>query len=186
MIRIGYTSSRMARPNQRFAVFPVSAVDGSARRKGRKENLGAKQMKEELIAPCGANCLICMAFLRTKNHCLGCRNDDTNKAKSCVECKIKNCESMKEQGTHYCFQCTNYPCKKIKHLDTRYRKNYSYSMIDSMQYLKDHGMELHLKTETAKWICVDCGGVICVHRGFCINCGKIYYPNIGNHRSPIK
>jgi hypothetical protein len=157
-----------------------------ALRKEKRENMKTNQMKKELIAPCGANCMICMAYLRTKNHCNGCRNDDTNKAKSCIECKIKTCEHMNEQGIEFCFQCTNYPCKKIKHIDNRYRKNYSYSMIDSLHYLKVHGMKLHLKNETTKWICIDCGGVICVHRGFCIKCGKIYYPNIGNYRSLIK
>ncbi len=157
-----------------------------AQRKGKRYNMKPIQMNKELIAPCGANCMICMAYLRTKNQCLGCRNDNTNKAKSCIECKIKNCDLMKDLGIYYCFQCTNYPCKKIKHLDNRYRKNYSYSMIESMQYLKEHGMTLHLKNETTKWICADCGGVICVHRGYCIDCGKIYYQNIGNYRSPIK
>jgi len=144
------------------------------------------EMIAELIAPCGANCIICMAYLRKKNHCPGCRFDDQNKAKSCVQCRIKNCLELNRNKLKFCYECTNYPCEKIKHLDKRYRINYSYSMIESLEYLKEYGIKQHIKNEKRKWICKECGGVICVHRGFCIECGKIWYQNIGNNRSKIK
>jgi hypothetical protein len=143
------------------------------------------EMIEMQIAPCGANCTICMAFLRSKNNCPGCRFENKNKAKSCIQCKIKNCEEYDKSIT-YCFECSKYPCEKIIHLDKRYRKNYSYSMIDSLNDLKENGIKQHLQHETEKWICKKCRGVICVHRGFCIECGKIWYNNIGNYRSKIK
>ena len=34
----------------------------------------------DLIAPCGMNCNICMAYLREKNKCPGCREIDINKS----------------------------------------------------------------------------------------------------------
>jgi len=144
------------------------------------------EMVEEQIAPCGANCLLCMAYLRTRNHCPGCRFDDTNKAKSCIQCRIKNCTELKDNNLHYCSECNKFPCEKIKHLEKRYRKNYSYSMIESLNYLMANGIANHLKNEKEKWNCKKCGGVICVHRGFCIEFGEIWYPNIGNNRSKIK
>jgi hypothetical protein len=144
------------------------------------------EMIEDQIAPCGANCIICMAYLRTKNNCPGCRFEDTHKAKSCIQCKIKNCPEYKENKIEYCFECSKYPCEKINHLDKRYRKNYSYSMIELLNFLKANGITKLLKNEKEKWICKKCRGVICVHRGFCIECGEIYYSNIGNTRSKIK
>lgn len=35
--------------------------------------------RKTLIAPCGINCGICLAFLRDKNTCMGCREFDVNK-----------------------------------------------------------------------------------------------------------
>lgn len=137
-----------------------------------------KEIKEEQIAPCGANCMICMAFLRTKKHCPGCRFEDTNKAKSCVLCKIKNCPELNGNSLKYCFQCSKYPCEKIYHIDKRYRKNYSYNMIESLNDINKYGIKSFLKNEKTKWICKKCGGVICVHRGFCTECGEIYYENM--------
>ena len=52
--------------------------------------------KFSLIAPCGMNCGICMAYLREKNKCPGCRGDDTNKPVTRVGCKIKNCEAIQK------------------------------------------------------------------------------------------
>ena len=48
-------------------------------------------MKKNLIAPCGMNCGICMAFLRPTNKCPGCRSDDTDKPITRIGCKIKTC-----------------------------------------------------------------------------------------------
>ena len=145
-----------------------------------------QKMIEDQIAPCGANCILCMAYLRTKNHCPGCRFDDKNKAKSCIQCKIKNCQRLKDSNLNYCYECIDYPCDRIKHLDKRYRKNYSYSMIDSLNDIKINGVINHIKNEEEKWICKKCGGVVCVHRGYCVECGEIVYYSIGNYRSKIK
>ena len=35
--------------------------------------------KEDQIAPCGANCMICMGFLKSKKNCPGCRKGNKNK-----------------------------------------------------------------------------------------------------------
>jgi hypothetical protein len=143
-------------------------------------------MKEEQIAPCGANCMICMAFLRRKNHCPGCRFEDTHKSKSCIQCKIKNCADLNGKELKYCFECNKYPCEKIKHLDKRYRSNYSYSMIESLNLIRDQGIGEFLNHETGNWLCKECGGVICVHRGYCVDCGMVWHNNIGNKRANIK
>ena len=52
----------------------------------------------ELIAPCGMNCGICMAYLREKNKCPGCRVIDINKSISVQKCKIKNCYELNKKN----------------------------------------------------------------------------------------
>ncbi len=60
-------------------------------------------IKSSLIAPCGMNCGICMAYLRVKNKCPGCRGTDINKSVAVVKCKIKNCNELKKNNLKYCF-----------------------------------------------------------------------------------
>jgi len=74
-----------------------------------------------LIAPCGMNCGICMAYLREKNRCPGCRGDDASKMPSCLRCSIKNCETVKTTGSGFCYECPTGPCRRLKQLDKRYR-----------------------------------------------------------------
>jgi hypothetical protein len=128
-------------------------------------------MKEELIAPCGMNCGICMAYLREKRSCPGCRGDDTNKSASCLKCIIKNCEVIRANKSGFCFACAEYPCRRLKQLDKRYRTKYSMSMIENLEGIKWIGLTTFVEIEKARWRCSKCGGVICVHRGNCSRCG---------------
>lgn len=127
--------------------------------------------KFSLIAPCGMNCGICMAYVRARNKCPGCREADTKKPITRIRCKIKNCGIFQKDGVKFCFECRNYPCNNLKHLDNRYRTKYDMSMIDNLEYIKDHGMRKFLKNEDVRWTCPHCGGKICVHRGTCVECG---------------
>ena len=125
-----------------------------------------------LIAPCGMNCAICMAYLREKNKCAGCRGTDINKPVTRRECKIKNCVTFTEGKSKYCFQCKKFPCDKLEHLDKRYRTNYDMSMIENLENIKKWGIRRFVKTEKERWACTKCGGTICIHKGICYRCGK--------------
>jgi hypothetical protein len=129
-------------------------------------------MKEELIAPCGMNCGICMAYLREKRRCSGCRIDNTNKFVTRVKCIIKNCEVIKTNKSGFCFECADYPCKRLRQLDKRYRTKYSMSMLDNLESIKDIGLVAFVDKEKERWRCLKCGGTICVHRGYCYSCGE--------------
>jgi hypothetical protein len=128
--------------------------------------------KFSLVAPCGINCGICMAFLREKNRCSGCRRADTNKPVTRVRCKIKKCANFRNGKTKFCFECGNFPCVNLKHIDKRYRTKYNMSMIENLLDIKDFGIRKFLKNEDIRWTCSQCGGTICVHKGYCIDCGK--------------
>jgi hypothetical protein len=127
----------------------------------------------QLIAPCGMNCGICLAYLREKRKCPGCRVEDTNKAPTVVRCIIKNCEMIKRSQSGFCFECEIYPCKRLKQLDKRYRTKYSMSMIENLESIKGIGSSTFIENEHERWHCTKCGGVICVHRGYCLHCGPI-------------
>jgi hypothetical protein len=129
------------------------------------------QKYQGLIAPCGMNCGLCIAYLREKRPCGGCfKSDDENKPKVCRSCKIVNCFLLAETKSEFCYDCEKYPCARLKNLDKRYRKNYGMSMIENLTYIKKHGLDKFLKKEENKWKCGVCGAGLSVHRSFCLNC----------------
>lgn len=123
--------------------------------------------KTVMIAPCGINCGVCMAHLREKNHCPGCNIKDNSKPKHCNKCQIKYCSNLKGK---YCYQCDNYPCQRIKHLDKRYTLRYKTSIIGNLNNIREKGIKAFVKEEAIKWECPKCGGIICIHNGACFMC----------------
>ncbi len=45
-------------------------------------------------------------------------------------------------------------------------------MIENLEAIRQHGIRKFIKSEKERWTCSKCGGVICVHRGFCWTCGE--------------
>ena len=124
------------------------------------------------IAPCGMNCGICSAYLRDKRKCLGCNGSDEGKPISCTKCIIKNCETIKRNESKLCYECSTFPCARLRQLDKRYRTVYGMSMIENLNQIKELGMNAFLANEKEKWTCRSCGAVICVHKKNCINCNE--------------
>ena len=132
-------------------------------------------MEEKLIAPCGMNCAVCVSYLAMKNdlksqgfaksYCAGCRP----RGKNCAFLK-KQCHLLGEGLVQYCFECGDYPCRRLKALDQRYRAKYHLSMLDNLEQIKGEGIEPFLAHEEAKWRCPTCGQAICCHIGLCLNC----------------
>ena len=125
----------------------------------------------QLIAPCGMNCGVCLAYLREKRKCPGCHGEDANKPVTRKKCVIKTCEMIERSKSKFCFECENYPCKRLKHLDKRYRTKYNMSMIENLENIKKIGLSAFVENEKERWHCTTCGGVICVHRRYCLSCG---------------
>jgi ribosomal protein L40E len=125
-----------------------------------------------LIAPCGMNCGICMAYLRDKNICSSCWSTSGYKSDSCKKCSIKNCELLAKTDSKFCYECSKFPCARLKQLDKRYRLKYKMSMIENLHYIEESGVENFVQKESIRWKCETCGGPICVHRGFCLKCNN--------------
>ncbi len=122
------------------------------------------------FAPCGMNCFICYKHLSHKNSCPGCREDAPSKQGHCRDCKIKEC--AKSKNLEYCFQCSDFPCKRVKNLDKTYRTRYLVSLTENSLYIKENTLKSFFEIEAVKWRCSICGGVISVHDGVCSECGK--------------
>jgi hypothetical protein len=131
-----------------------------------------------LIAPCGINCRLCRAYIRDKNACPGCRGEDTFKSKSCVMCKIRNCEKLVTGGMKYCFDCDEFPCGRLTHLDKRYRARYGTSPIDNLTSIREIGIRNFVENENKKWICPECGAMLCMHQPQCLSCGYMWLKKI--------
>ena len=129
-------------------------------------------MNSSLLAPCGINCRVCIAFLRKKNKCPGCRTNTVDKPITRSQCKIKNCDELLNNNLKFCYECKKFPCQQIKHMDKRYRKRYNMSTIENLRTMKNMGIREFVKNEKIRWTCSQCGGTICVHRGYCYSCGK--------------
>ena len=125
-----------------------------------------------LIAPCGMNCGICRAYLRDRNHCIGCNMDGSQKANHCSICSIKLCDER--AGASFCFDCNKYPCAQLEHLDQRYITKYGMSVIQNLDRIRKLGIKRFMEMENTRWACPKCGSPICIHNKKCYTCGKQY------------
>ncbi|MFA6000865.1 MAG: DUF3795 domain-containing protein [Thermoleophilia bacterium] len=135
-------------------------------------------MEEDLIAPCGMYCAICSGYLAYLNqiprkrgkisHCKGCRARD----KKCAWLK-GDCELLAKGKVRYCFECPDFPCGHLQHIDARYRRNFGMSMIENLETIRDRGVKAFLREQKARFTCSRCQGLISVHSGKCYVCDDI-------------
>jgi hypothetical protein len=129
---------------------------------------------KELIAPCGMNCGVCIAYLREKNKCQGCLTTNDLKSSRGINCGKRNCNEHKKAEFVYCFECRKFPCSKMKSIEKRYVEKYHTSLIENLLIIKNFGLDELLHRENEKWKCQHCGSVLSVHRTFCLNCNQEY------------
>lgn len=133
-------------------------------------------MRAELIAPCGMDCNVCSGYLALKYdvkekgvripYCKGCRPRD----KKCAFLK-KRCDLLLNKKVEFCYECEEFPCENLKHIDKRYRTLFRMSLVDNLKFIKEYGLAEFLERQKKKWQCPDCGEVICCHNGICFSCG---------------
>jgi uncharacterized OB-fold protein len=46
------------------------------------------------------------------------------------------------------------------------------SVLENLENIKKIGVREFVQNEKIRWTCPECGGIICVHNGYCSNCGE--------------
>lgn len=133
------------------------------------------KINEMLFAPCGMNCLVCYKYCFHKKSCAGCSQSDTGKPEHCRKCKIKDC--VKEKSLKYCFECLDYPCKRLKYLEKSYQTRYGASLIDNSLFVKTYGLTKFMEIQKQKYTCPNCGGIISIHDRQCNECKNSFNEN---------
>ncbi len=128
------------------------------------------RFKKSQIAPCGMNCGTCIAFLREKNSCPGCRVLSADKSVSGQRCIIPKCSYLKETGSKFCYECDKYPCRRMKQLEKRYSTKYNTSFYENLSIIKEKGIDEFLAFESKRRSCTSCGATLSVHRTACLEC----------------
>lgn len=123
-----------------------------------------------MFAPCGINCMVCYKHCNSKKPCPGCLLGDLNKPEHCRNCNKKECAKVK--GYTHCFQCEDFPCKLVKNLEKSYNKRYHESLIRNSLMVKEKGIDAFMASESKKWVCPGCSGVISLHDGECSECQR--------------
>jgi len=136
----------------------------------------ANPISLELIAPCGMNCALCSKYLAYLNdlsrpQCSGCRVRNT----PCTYL-FEKCTGINQGPTgqaQFCFECEQYPCQAIDRMDKRYRENYSMSVKDNLQVLRESGLDSLIEIQYQEHRCIRCDGLISVHNRKCFKCDTI-------------
>ncbi len=129
-------------------------------------------MTSDHVAHCGMNCGLCVAFQREKNPCGGCRTGIEGNAKPCSGCVVRTCEKRLTNHWEFCYDCINYPCKKLVELDEKHNEKYGVSPIRNLDFIKENGIESFVTKEVNQWTCLRCGATLCMHGEKCAQCGK--------------
>lgn len=123
--------------------------------------------QQQIVAPCGMNCALCQAYQGKGLACHGCGNGGERKA--CQNCSIQKCENKKT----FCFECAEYPCKRLKALDKRYRTKYHMSMLENLAFIQTNGLEAFVYQQKERYRCSKCGKLRTVHQEYCLYCAAM-------------
>ena len=123
--------------------------------------------QQQLVAPCGMNCALCQAYQGKGLACHGCGHGGERKA--CQNCSIQKCENKKT----FCFECTRYPCKRLKALDKRYRTKYHMSMLENLALIQANGLDEFVRQQNERYRCSSCGKLRTVRQDYCLYCAAI-------------
>ena len=134
----------------------------------------AEKHDADLIAPCGINCGVCRYYLArvkgmyksTKSGCIGCI--PRNSGCTCQG----GCEPLRTKSVRFCFECSDFPCDKLKKLNHRYTTKYHTNLIDNLLYIQKNGINKWITEDKKRWECDECGGTVSIHGHICFDCGE--------------
>ena len=131
-----------------------------------------------LVAPCGMDCAVCSGYLAFANavprrrgaisHCAGCRI----RGKRCAYLK-GHCRRLALGRVEFCYECPEFPCARLRHLDERYARTYGMSLIGNLELIRDAGFAAFAARQRSLFGCPACGALRSVHNGQCFACERV-------------
>jgi len=106
--------------------------------------------------------------MRPENTCPGCWFVDRGKSR--INCIIRNCGFLETTKSKFCYDCSKFPCHRLKQLDKRYRTKYKTSFLENLDIIKEKGIDYFLEFEADRRKCPHCGASLSVHRDHCLAC----------------
>ncbi|MCR4865324.1 MAG: DUF3795 domain-containing protein [Lachnospiraceae bacterium] len=104
---------------------------------------GEFRRTDGLFSLCGLNCGLCPMQIR--GDCSGCFNGST-----CYQtCPLAPC-SVRHGNVDYCFQCSEYPCKRYDGIDSHDSLISHRNQKIDIKKAKDMGIEAYLEEQRAK------------------------------------
>lgn len=122
------------------------------------------------------NCGVCSGFLTVRSlagkppgrRCTGCRI----RPKMCAYIKGQ-CALLSAGKVDFCFECPDFPCRRLQTLDRRYVTRYNTSLIANLRQIQAVGVAAWLAKQAALYTCPACGGTISIHDSKCYGCGRV-------------
>jgi len=143
------------------------------------------QTKKLLLGICGVYCGACttyrayndkdqtlidwgvkMGMPRDEIYCRGCTSDLVNEW--CSKCDFRKC--VKEKGIAYCFECKDFPCKKL--VDFSKTRPHRTLGLRNLKQLKETSIKEWLKQQAKRWTCSICGKKLHWYSEKCPDCGE--------------
>lgn len=155
----------------------------------KSENSNLSSIRS-LFGPCGMFCGFCGSYLAKINnvprrhgiisYCDGCRPRD----KMCSFLK-KRCPKLLDKKVAYCYECDEFPCSNLAHIDYRYRSKFTfqYSLIDTLNVIKQKGEEAALNELKERFKCESCSGIKCIHNNLCYKCDGEILQTMKNYKN---
>jgi hypothetical protein len=133
-------------------------------------NIGKYSISRNSIAICGTGCRFSPTHRREKHGCLGSGERTGLGLDFCCRSKISICEKTVNGRLLECSDRDSFPCRRIEHIDRRYRTSYGMSVIENLESTKRSGIRRVLTTDAKKRACPKCRQTRCVHRPHCPHC----------------
>ena len=124
------------------------------------------------------DCGVCGAYLAYSKglprkrgaiiHCAGCRA----RRKQCAYLK-GHCPHIGTGEVGFCYECAEYPCKRLRVLDSRYRRRYEMSLIENLDLIRDAGVQALIDRQQSRYGCAVCGQLRSIHNGKCYVCETV-------------
>jgi hypothetical protein len=124
-----------------------------------------------MVAPCGLNCVLCRLTFKTRGPRSACRGNGV-KPRYCSNCRIRSCDQIATESGRFCFECPEYPYRRLVKLDARYRARSAMSSIENLELIRHLGLDQFTEAEKQRWACPGSGALLSVHKKNCVSCGR--------------